>query len=391
MMADLYQLALYAYAATILAALIAEFCPLRRIALPAAVVSIVLSIVAGGSWCYTVNKQGYVFENSQFPARAAKRAPRERTDQAGGGQGGGKTVAGQSSGSGEPDLEEEASSGDGGGGFVGSVGAVNRSLQSGADALLDQLIPGRRTNGKTNASRDFEGDIVRDCPTCPEMVIVAGGTQLIGASESNPVAAEAERPQRQIRFWPGFAISRNPISAADVAAFRLEAGTGSPVCAGPAGLPATSAATCLLPSEADRYAAWLTARTGKRFRIPTAVEWEYAARTAGVTVLANNGLAITGLANTGLAKNGAGTIAAPLDGIGRDAAELTSDCWMPYIPSAGNERRNWNSNALLCHELVLKGARPGELDVHKRFSARRPIPIERPDWGTGFRVVRDAK
>ncbi len=382
MMADLYQLALYAYAATIAAALIAEFCPIRRIALPAAVVSIVLSIIAGGSWCYTVYKQGYVFENSQFPARTAKRAPRERTDQAGGGQQGrGKRVAGRAGGGGEPEIEEEASSGDGGGGFVGSVGTVNRNLQSGADALLEQLIPGRRTNGKTNASRDFEGDIVRDCPTCPEMVIIAGGTQFIGASDADPVAAEAERPQRQVRFWPGFAISRNPISAADVAAFRLEAGTGSPVCAGPAGLPATSAATCLLPSEADRYAAWLTARTGKRFRIPTAVEWEYAARTAGVTVLAN----------TGLAKNGAGAIAAPLDGIGRDLAEMTSDCWMPYIPSAGNEQHIWSSNRLLCHELVLKGARPGEAEIYQRFSARRPIAIDQADWGVGFRVVRDAK
>ena len=377
-MADLHQLALYAYAATIVLALVAEFCPFRRVALPAAVVSIALSVIAGGSWCYAVYKQKYLFENSEFPARSAKKAPKEKTDQGGGGEGGGAQAqagAGQGGG-GEPQLEDgDAEGASGGGGVGGAVADVNRSLQSGADALLDQIIPGRKP-GDANAGRDIEGDIVRDCSSCPEMVIVAGGTQPIGASESDPAATAAEKPQRNVRFWPGFAMSRNPIPASDLAEFRTQAGLGTPVCAGPAAHKAAQSATCVYPEEADRYAAWLTARTGKRFRIPTAVEWEYAARTAGVTVLANTG---------------AGSIAAPLDGIGQDLAEITSDCWTPYIPSAGNERRLWSSNVLLCHELVLKGARPGESDVHTRFSARRPIVIGNPDWGVGFRVVRDAK
>lgn len=384
-MADLHQLALYAYAATIALALIAEFSPMRRVALPSAVASIALSMIAGGSWCYTVYKQGYVFENSEFPARAVKSGQKAKTDQGVGGQGGsGQTQAqvgtGQG-GTGEPELDEVASGGAAGGGVSGAIAEVNRGIQSGADALLDQIIPGRKAKNEAKAGHDVEGDIVRDCPSCPDMVIVAGGTQLIGASDTDAAATAAERPQREVRFWPGFAISRNPISANDLAAFRVEFGLGTPTCAAPAGQAATQSATCFYPEEADRYAAWLTARTGKRFRLPTAVEWEYAARTAGVTVLAN-----TIMANTG-----AGTIAAPLDGIGHDLAELTSDCWMPYIPSAGNERRIWSSIALACHELVLKGARPGESDVHTRFSARRPIAIDKPDWGVGFRVVRDTK
>ncbi len=381
MLTDLHQLALYAYAATIVTALIAEFCPLRRAAVSAAVVSIALSIIAGGSWCYTVYKQSYVFAASEFAPRAAKRAPRESADQEANGQGGGgrQAAAAGDGGNGEPVPEEDDVTSGAGGGVRGAVAKANRGIQAGADALIDQLMPGRKAHNAANAARDVEGDIVRDCPSCPEMVIVAGGTQVIGASETDAAATAAERPQRPVRFWPGFAISRNPISAADLAAFRAETAMATPTCASPPGTPGhqvTESATCLYPAEAERYAAWLTQRTGRRFRIPTAVEWEYAARTAGVTVLA---------------QTGEDMIAAPLDGIGRDLAEITTDCWMPYIPSAGNEFGIWNATALFCRELVLKGARPGEGDGHKRFSARRPLAIDKPDWGVGFRVVRDVK
>ena len=378
MMTDLHQLALHAYAATILTALIAEFCPIRRAAVSAAVVSIALSIIAGGSWCYTVYKQGYVFAASEFAPRAAKRAPRESAGQAANGQGGGgrSAAAARDGGDGEPKPEEDDVGSASGGGVRGAIAEANRGIQAGADALMDQIMPGRRARNAKNASHDVEGDIVRDCPSCPEMVIVAGGTQVIGASETDLAASAAERPQRQVRYWPGFAISRNPISAAELSEFRAEAALATPTCAGPAGHKGTQSATCIVPTDADLYAVWLTQRTGKRFRIPSAVEWEYAARAAGVTVLA---------------QTGAGMIAAPLDGIGRDLAEITTDCWMPYIPSAGNELRIWNSTAILCRELVLKGARPGEGDVHKRFSARRPLAIDKPDWGAGFRVVRDVK
>jgi Sulfatase-modifying factor enzyme 1 len=378
MLTDLHQLALYAYAATIVTALIAEFCPIRRAAVSAAVVSIALSIIAGGSWCYTVYKQGYVFAASEFAPRAAKRAPRESADQEADGQGGGsrKAAAAGDGGDGEPIPEEDGVTSGAGGGVRGAVAKANRGIQAGADALIEQFMPGRRARNAGNANHDVEGDIVRDCPSCPEMVIVAGGTQVIGASETDTAATAAERPQRQVRYWPGFAISRNPISAGDLAAFRAEMNMATPTCAGPPSHIGTESATCITPKEADRYAAWLTERSGKRFRIPSAVEWEYAARTAGVTVLA---------------QTGAGMIAAPLDGIGRDLAEITTDCWMPYIPSPGNELRIWHATAILCRELVLKGARPSEGDAHKRFSARRPMAIDKPDWGVGFRVVRDVK
>lgn len=207
------------------------------------------------------------------------------------------------------------------------------------------------------------------------MLVITGGTSPIGAPESDPLATAAEFPQRIVRLWPGFAISRKPVSMTQFNAARTALNLPERDCgARPAQAPAD--AVCLTASDAQDYADWLTARTGKRFRLPTAIEWEFAARTRGTTVIA-------------ALADGTPPPSAPLAGIGQNLSEMTADCYDPYIPSEGKERYVWATPAHLCEERILKGASSGEDERFARASARRPWIANAPRWSVGFRVVRD--
>lgn len=376
MSVDYHAIAFAGLASTILLVLIVEFVRSQKIARFAARIAIVASLITGVSWSYAIYLKGYVF--SPYEAQTKSRSSggtREIADTGGGGNGGAASVRGRSGGAAQEDGDDgEGANGDGGG--LGQILLSGRDRGAGGVAgLVEQMIgvSGRRASDK--AAKDVDGEVKRDCEGCPEMVIIAGGTALIGAPDSDPLATIAERPQRQVRIWPGFAISRGPIDEATFAAFRVEEALAPPRCPSQTP-PVRPYARCLTANEAERFTSWLSARTGLHFRLATAIEWEYAARTRGVSVLAAQG----------------GTpIEAPLAGIGEDLAEMTADCFDPYVPTPGRERRALEANPLLCQERVLKGARAGEDTAMRRFSARRPWRGDAAEYGVGFRVVRDLR
>lgn len=376
---DSYQLAVVAYGITVVLALIAEFAPWRRIARPAALAALASALIGGASWCWMVYQRGYIFEPYHHVQTARKGGGgSSQLSGGGGGGGGGNTVhrfARQ--GGGDMEIKEEEATGGGELG-TGDLEAQSESVgSSNLENIIETLIPSRKKSAPdASRPRELAGDIVIDCTGCPEMVIVAGGTSLAGAPDSDLNASVAERPQHTVRIWPGFALSRLPISAEAFDAFRLEVSVPPRTCEGPAP-DRRQNAVCLTARDAEEYAAWLTRRTGKRFRLPTAIEWEFAARTQGQTVLA-----------TVLAAAGSTPIAAPLDGIGRELAEMTADCYDPYLPSAGRARYAWETNPLLCEERVVKGGGVGEPSYLQRPSARRPWNATAPRWTIGFRVMR---
>ncbi len=113
----------------------------------------------------------------------------------------------------------------------------------------------------------------------PAMVRLPGGDFLMGSPEAEPERYNDET-QHRVAIKP-FAIGRTEVSFAEYDRFAAAKGRAKPVDGGwgRGDRPVINVSW----DDATDYAAWLSAQTGRRYRLPTEAEWEYAARAGTQT------------------------------------------------------------------------------------------------------------
>jgi formylglycine-generating enzyme required for sulfatase activity len=116
-------------------------------------------------------------------------------------------------------------------------------------------------------------DTFKDCPECPEMVVLPGGEFMMGSNKYFD-----EKPVHRVEISRPFAVAKFEVTFAEWDPC-VAAGGCKPELAdrgwGRGRRPATNVSW---DDATNEYLPWLSRKTGKTYRLLTEAEWEYAAR-----------------------------------------------------------------------------------------------------------------
>jgi formylglycine-generating enzyme required for sulfatase activity len=127
---------------------------------------------------------------------------------------------------------------------------------------------------------DGAGKSFRDCPSCPDMVVVPAGEFLMGSPETERGRGKDEGPQHKVAIDQPFAVGKYEVTFAEWDACVADRGCSykpSDEGWGRGRRPVINVSW----SDTKQFTDWLSKKAGKDYRLLTEAEWEYAAR--GVT------------------------------------------------------------------------------------------------------------
>lgn len=322
----------------------------------------------------------------------SEQADKKETKRGGGmdmgnsGGGGGKAVMkGGGGGGGEIALEED-----------GPPAPASLSTQDGS-----------AVSEEAGEDDDDKPELKQDCGQCPEVVTIKAGEAFIGSPKPIKVRGAAAAPASKVAIRRDFAIGKYEVTLSQYRVFIAETGykprgrckiDHPKKNAGDFNEPGfkqteTSPVVCITYGDAVAYTNYLTQLTGIPYRLPTEIEWEYAAR-AGLTggfaapepissQFANfkdpsQPHALKTMPVGSYPENGNG-----LYDVHGNVWEMTSDCWSNgYLGGK-------SSVGVDCKKRVAKGGAWFSRAEHLHLAMRVGVSTQLASNGLGFRVVRE--
>ncbi|MGO4172790.1 SUMF1/EgtB/PvdO family nonheme iron enzyme [Bosea sp. TAF32] len=232
---------------------------------------------------------------------------------------------------------------------------------------------------------------IRDCSDCPELTAIPPGSFQMGSND----LYEFEKPVHPVTIR-GFYLGTREISLDEWDRCVSEGGCNyrpDDRGLGRGKRPVTD----IHWNDANAYLAWLSAKTGKRYRLPSESEWEYAAR-AGTTTTYPWGQTVEKDRANCLGCNDRPLRSAvpsgqyPPNALGLydmagNAAEWVADCWSESYRNAPRDGSAYVVPG--CRERVLRGGSFNNDPRYLRSAARFKYEADVRFYTNGFRVARD--
>ena len=272
------------------------------------------------------------------------------------------------------------------------------------------------------------GSVIHDCATCPAMTVLAAGHFQQGAAPGESDSTAFDKPLHSVNVGRSLAMATNAVTVNDFQQFVAATGRDMQGCDtyddGWKHRPKSSwkdpgfaqtgthPVTCVSWNDAVAYAAWVSAKTGYKYRLPSASEWEYAARAGGeaaqpwapggADACANANVADQSAARrypgwTVFACNDSYVYTAPVGSFKANAFGLNDmlgnvfqwmeDCWnadYAGAPADGSARSDGN-----CSEHELRGGSWFSTPAYVRAGYRNHFAADYRTSTVGIRLVRE--
>lgn len=235
------------------------------------------------------------------------------------------------------------------------------------------------------------GETTQSCDTCPVMVVIPSGQFMMGSENGT----ENEKPVHAVN------IKEFMLSQTEVTFQQWDECIAQGDCQHKPDDQQTGrkdqAVMRVNWHDIQQYLSWINKKTGKRYRLPTESEWEYAAR-AGTTTAYPWGDAV-GINNancSGCQAHSMNTInqiknfkanAFGLYDMHGNVWEWTQDCWHPNYLGAPSDNQAWEPNG--CNQFVVRGGSGGNPPKDIRSAARGAMAADKRLNSLGFRIALD--
>ncbi|MDP6475372.1 MAG: SUMF1/EgtB/PvdO family nonheme iron enzyme [Alphaproteobacteria bacterium] len=262
--------------------------------------------------------------------------------------------------------------------------------------VFKNLLQEKRTGPSAGAA-------FRDCPDCPEMVVVPAGEFMMGSPDSEEERESHEGPVFRVALGQPFAIGKYEVTFAEWDACVGDGGCNGYRSDDSGWGRGQRPVSHISHDDATAYTEWLSRETGQAYRLPSEAEWEYAARAGTVTPF-HSGAAITtdqanydgnypyGGAAIGLYRaktvpvGGFPPNAFGLHDVHGNLWEWVEDCWNESYAGAPSSANVWRAGD--CSARIVRGGSwySGSANIRSAYRLRNDSQARIQT--VGFRIAR---